>query len=137
MSRPEARLGEAGEASRLVAGEQVILDRVSEEFRLSGSKAAVVVLTFPASDALLQGLLREPRVVHVVSQTSSGVRHIRNRGRFAFRPRTAIVFWSEDFAGLRWLMQVLRSGAFRIVKISRHALRSEAIFTIGCMGRVI
>lgn len=116
--------------SPLGAEEQAILDRVSEESRLLGGGAAIVVLSFEASDAFLERLLREPRVCHVLLQTSSGVRHIRNLGGSAFRLRTALVFWSEDFGGVRWLGRVLQSGAFRIVKIPRHASKSESALTV-------
>lgn len=136
MSQP-VRPGEERGTYALVAEEQAFLHRVSEQFSLLESKAVILVLTFSASDALLQYLLREPGVIHVISQTSSGIRHDRNLGRSNFWCGTALVFWSEDFAGLRWLLLVLRSGVFRIVKISRHALTSETALTAWYLGREI
>jgi glycosyltransferase involved in cell wall biosynthesis len=137
MSQPAVRPGEGPEISPLLAEEKAVLDFVLEEFSLSRIQAAVVVLSFPASEALLQCLLREARVVQVIWQTSSGGRQVRNSGGFTFRLRTALVFWSDDFAGLRQLLPVLRSGAFRITKISRHALKPETAYTFRYVGREI
>lgn len=135
MAQPVTRPDEAREASALIAEEQAIVDRMSEEISRLRSEAVVLVLTGPVSDALFERLRREPRVTQVISQTSPGVRDIRRLGGSAFRLRTALIFWSEDFAGLRWAVAVLRSGALRIVKVSRHPPTSESISTLQFIGR--
>ena len=137
MSQPAARPSEGRDPCPLAAEEQAIVHRVSEVFRTSGSKAAVVVFSFPVSDALLQCLSREHRITHVISQPSPGVRHVRSLGRSTFPFRTALVFWSEDIAGLRWLLLLLRCGAIRVVKISRHPLKSETASAARYLARGI
>jgi len=134
MAQPVTRPDEARQASALIAEEQAILDRMSEEIKRLGSEAVVLVLTGSVSDALFERLLREPRVTHVISQMSPGVRDIRRLRRFTFRLRTALIFWSEDFAGLRWALTVLRSGALRIVMVSRHPPKSESVSTLQFIG---
>ena len=135
MAQPVTRPDEAREASDLIAEEQAILDRMSEEISRLGSEAVVLVLTGSVSDALFERIRREPRVTQVISQTSPGVRDIRRLSGSAFQLRTALIFWSEDFAGLRWAVAVLRSGALRIVKVSRHPPKSESVSTLQFIGR--
>ncbi|QWG25112.1 glycosyltransferase [Bradyrhizobium sediminis] len=137
MTQPADRAREIRTAPPLVADEQAVLDRVWGEVSASQIKAAVVVLTFSPSDALVECLLRVPRIIDVVWKTPSGAKHGRNPGRLSFRLRTAFVVWSEDFAGLRWLMLVVRTGAFRIIKISRRGLRRERALTVRYVGREI
>lgn len=135
MAQPVTRPDKAREAPALIAEEQAILDRMSEEISRLRSGAVVLVLTGSVSDALFQRLKQEPRVTQVISQTSPGIKDIRRLGGSAFRLRTALIFWSEDFAGLRWAVAVLRSGALRIVKVSRHPPKSESISTLQFIGR--
>nr|WP_249157517.1 glycosyltransferase [Bradyrhizobium diazoefficiens] len=94
-----------------------------------------MVFTGSVSDALFERLRQDPRVTQVILRMSPNARNIRRLRASTFRCQTALVFWADDFAGLRWAVAVLRSGAIRIVKVSRDTPKSEAISTLQLIGR--